>query len=64
MTVLADGQKIPMLITMRDEKRVTGIKKLISPGSSQMSWLSQEDQVSQVLLIDQKSGKWCRWTDG
>jgi hypothetical protein len=57
MTVLADGQEIPTLITMQDEKRVTGIKKLISPGSSQTSWLSQEDQVSQVLLIDQKSGK-------
>lgn len=51
MIVLAKGQEIPTLITLRDEKRVTAIKRHISSSFSQSSWLKQEAQIDGTLTI-------------
>ncbi|KAI5367471.1 putative cytochrome P450 [Septoria linicola] len=55
LTVLANGQEIPTLITLRDEKRVTEIKRHILSGFSQSTWLKQEDQIDATIsiLLDQ-----------
>ncbi|CAK3753599.1 probable Benzoate 4-monooxygenase cytochrome P450 [Lecanosticta acicola] len=54
MTVMSHGQEIPTLVTIRDEKRITGIKKHIAAGFSQSTWLSQESQIDSTigLLIE------------
>lgn len=53
--MFAQQEEIPTLITMRDEKHVSSIKKLISSGFSQSAWLKQESQVDEILtdFIDQ-----------
>ncbi|CAK1357512.1 Pisatin demethylase [Cercospora beticola] len=55
MTVLANGQELATLVTTRDEKRVTGIKRHISAGFSASTWLKQEDQIDETIsiLLDQ-----------
>ncbi|KAM3425387.1 Pisatin demethylase [Cercospora zeina] len=51
MTVLANGQEVTTIITLRDEKRVTEIKRHISAGFSSSTWLKQEDQIDGTIDI-------------
>lgn len=51
MVELAQGQEIPTLITIRNEKRMSAIKSQISAGFSQNTWLKQEDQIDQTLEL-------------
>lgn len=59
MIVLANGQEVSTLVTMKDEKQVTAIKRQISDGFSQSTWLKQEDQIDGILntLLDRLRGK-------
>ncbi|PCG88288.1 Cytochrome P450 [Penicillium occitanis (nom. inval.)] len=49
MEVLAKGDAVQSIITIRDEKRVTGIKRHIAGGFSQTQWLKQEDQMDATI---------------
>ncbi|SMY22029.1 unnamed protein product [Zymoseptoria tritici ST99CH_1A5] len=55
MTLLAKGQEIPTIVTLRDEKRVTEIKRHVSNGFAQSTWLKQEHQIDGTIdiLLDQ-----------
>lgn len=59
MTVVSNGQEIASLITIKDEKRVTEIKRLISGGFSAAAWLKQEDQLDSTveLIVDRLRSK-------
>jgi cytochrome P450 len=49
MEVLAKGDALQSIITIRDEKRVTGIKRHVAGGFSQTEWLKQEDQMDGTI---------------
>ncbi|KLO94369.1 putative Benzoate 4-monooxygenase cytochrome P450 [Fusarium fujikuroi] len=49
MEVMAKGDTMQSIITIRDEKRVTGIKRQIAGGFSQSQWLKQEDQMDATI---------------
>ncbi|EME44888.1 hypothetical protein DOTSEDRAFT_169930, partial [Dothistroma septosporum NZE10] len=49
MKILAGGKEIMSLVTVRDEKKVTGVKRHVSAGFSQSTWLKQEDQIDDTL---------------
>lgn len=49
LTVMSNGQEIPTLITIRDERRFTDVKKHIAAGFSQSTWLGQESQVDSTI---------------
>lgn len=51
MVELAQGQEIPTLITIRNEKRMSAVKSQISAGFSQSTWLKQETQIDQTLEL-------------
>lgn len=65
---MAHGQEIPTLVTIRDEKRVSEIKRHISAGFSTSTWLKQESQIDSTLnsLIGRlrtKAGQVVRFDD-
>lgn len=47
--VLAKGDIVQSIITIYDEKRVTGIKQYVAGGFSQTQWLKQEDQMDATI---------------
>ncbi|KAF5622230.1 benzoate 4-monooxygenase cytochrome P450 [Fusarium tjaetaba] len=49
MEALAKGDTVHSIITVRDEKRVTGIKRHVGGGFSQTQWLKQEDQMDGTI---------------
>lgn len=51
MVVVNNGKPVPSLIATRDEKHITEIKRHISLGFSQSTWLKQEDQIDSVLSL-------------
>lgn len=51
MVVVNNGKPVASLIATRDEKHITEIKRHISLGFSQSTWLKQEDQIDSVLAL-------------
>lgn len=51
MRTLANGKEIMSLVTISDEKKVTSLKRHISAGFSQSTWLKQEAQIDGTLKI-------------
>lgn len=51
MVVVNNGKPVASLIATRDEKHITEIKRHISLGFSQSTWLKQEDQIDGVLAL-------------
>ncbi|KAH7174986.1 cytochrome P450, partial [Fusarium flagelliforme] len=49
MEVLAKGDAVQSIITIRDEKRVTDVKRHVGGGFSQSQWLKQEDQMDATI---------------
>ncbi|KAK4502707.1 hypothetical protein PRZ48_006133 [Zasmidium cellare] len=51
MVVVNNGKPVPSLIGTRDEKHITELKRHISIGFSQSTWLKQEPQIDAVLQL-------------
>lgn len=49
LIVLAKGQEIPTLVTIRDERRISRMKSKISAGFSMRTWLMQEKEIDVTL---------------
>lgn len=49
LAVLSQGEEVLTLITIRDEKRLTEMKRHVSAGFSQSTWLKQEDDIDLSL---------------
>lgn len=51
MVVVNNGKPVPSLIATRDEKHITELKRHVSIGFSQSTWLKQEGQIDSVLEL-------------
>lgn len=50
LTLFSNGKEIPSILAIRDEKRVSTIKRHMTGGFSQASFLKQEPQIDHVLV--------------
>lgn len=51
MVVVNNGKPVASLISTRDEKHITEVKRHILQGFSQSTWLKQEDQIDSILTL-------------